>query len=277
MPGVDDIITIINALWTKISGERVDLREEARKVAQAVGANPDLVMHGLTHNLFGLGWDASYSVGFGHILPGLESAFSDGDFDSNFVRFLAEAGGPFSSLTINALRAFNDDDAHALLRLERVLPTALRNVSRAGRMMADGTKTDNQGRVLVEGASGLDVLGQALGFPPTDKSQKQEQLAMARDMSAFYVVRREHFMKMYHQAKRADDRERLDQVRQEIVDYNETVPYSLLRITGAQLAESSRRYAKAERAQEAGTTMERKYRRLYEEASELFSDPGQGE
>jgi hypothetical protein len=275
LPGVDDLITVANAVWSKISGERTDFRKEGRELAVAIGANPDLMMHGATHNLFGLGWDASYSVGFGRVLPGIESAFSDGDFDSNAVRFLAEAGGPFSSLMINSLRALHDDNPNVLLRFERLAPTSLRNVVRAGRMGADGVMTDNLGRTLVEGPSALQITGQALGFSPTEKSVKQEQLAMGRDFEAYYLIRREHFMAMWHQAKRAGDDAKMTRIREEIDDYNDRVPYPSLRITGASLSASSRRRAKAERAQEQGTTAERKYKHIYEELEPLFTDEGE--
>jgi hypothetical protein len=278
LPGVDNLLTVLSAVWQKISGERMDLREEGRKLAQAIGANPDLIMHGSMHSMFGLGWDASYSVGFGQIIPGLESAFSDGDFDSNLVRFLSDAGGPFSSLTINALKAYSDDNAQAMLRLERMLPTTLRNVSRAARMGTDGIMTDNLGRPLVTRSPTTgEILGQALGFAPTAKSQKQEQLAMARDMSQFYILRREHFMALYHQAKSSGDQARIDKVRAMVEEYNDRVPYALLKITGASLAASSRLRDKAEREQAKGSTMERRYKHLYENANELFDDASQGE
>ncbi len=277
LPFVDDLMTIINSVWTKLSGEKTDLRKEAREVAVAVGMNPDLLMHGMTHTMFGLGWDASYSVGFGQVIPGLEQAFSDGDFDTNAMRFLAEAGGPFSSLAVNMMRAIHDDNASAIMRFERMAPTFLRNVSRAGRMAADGVMTDNRGNVLVEGVTPWQLVGQLAGFTPTEKSTKQEELALARDERAWYVIRREHFMAMYHQARKADDTERLDAVKEAVEEFNDKVPYPELRITSESLFRSSRQRAKAEKAQQEGTTTERRYKHLYEELDPLFTGADEDE
>jgi hypothetical protein len=270
LPGIDNFLDIMNWVGRKYTGQHFDLRQDAREVAESLGANPDLVMRGLFHNMFGLGWDTSGSVGIGRIIPGTDAIFGIGDFEQRFLRAASEVGGPAGSLAINFLQALADDNPNSVLRFDKVLPPAIRNVERAFRAEAEGAWTDQRGNALVPDPTVVEVLGQALGFSPTRKTERQELLRAQRDSVVFYQMRRQELFAKAYDARHSGDTTAYQEVIEAIRDYNEGVPAPQLKITRADLANSLKARERYRKAVEAGDSPQKRYQVLYSNLAPLY-------
>lgn len=271
LPGSENVIDFLNWLSRKVLGEPVDLRLEAREMATAIGVSPDYVMHGAMHSMFGLGWDTASSVGLGRIIPGTDAIFGQGDANQRIVQMAGEVGGPFVSLTTNVLQALFDDNPNTLLRFDRAVPPIVRNLERAYRGATENQWTDSRGRALVDEATGLEVLGQALGFSPTTKTTHQEELHTAKEAAQFYVLRRTNLMSSLFQATLAKDYDAIADAKDAIREYNSTVPAPQLRITGQEIQQSLQARRKAAAEVESGRPSVKKYQSLYERVGDAFA------
>lgn len=274
LPGAENVIDFLNWLGRQVFDEPVDLRLEAREMAQAIGMNPDWVMHGAAHSMFGLGWDSASSIGMGRIIPGTDAIFGQGDASKRILQMAGEIGGPFGGLTVNVLQSIMDDNPNSMVRFERMAPTVLRNLSRGVRGGVEDRWTDAQGRALIDEASGLEVLGQTLGFQPQAKTTLQEQRHLQSEAAQFYALRRQNLMAMMWQAKDSGDDGAVQEVQDKIAKYNESVPDPQLRITAKEIALSIKARQREAKALEGGTSAVKRYRPLYERIATTFTEGG---
>ena len=266
LPGMENLMDMLNWAWKKMSGEHVDLRVEAHRLAKEIGANPELVLHGALHAQGFLGWDTSGSISLGRIIPGTEAVFGEGKFNDRFVHGVSEAGGPAASLLVSGLRAMMDDtDPSALQRWEKVMPTAFRNLYRASQMWEQDAILDTQRRMLVPDVTGAEILGQAAGFQPVRKVERQELLALQRDAAEYHRIRRENLLSRLWKAKQAGDVKEEAAAEDAIEKYNSTVPDWSLEITQSSIRQSMKSREKALREVEEGMPPEKRYRAVYED------------
>jgi len=275
LPGAENIFDFLDWLGRISLGKPVNLRQDAREMAQLLSLNPDFVMHGAFHSNFGLGWDTSGSVSLGRLIPGTDAIFGQGEAHRRIVQMAGEVGGPFGSLTMNIIQAMMDDNPNMLLRMERALPPLVRNLSRAYRGATEDRWTDTQGRTVIDEVTGLEVLGQVAGFNPTVKSRMQESRHFQREAAQFYVLRRQNLMTMWWQARQARDPEAIADVRQAIAKYNSDVPDRQLKITQDDLKSSERARERSAREIETGVAAVSRYRPLYERVRGAFPDLGE--
>ena len=271
LPGMDNLIDMLNWAGRKMTGQNVDLRTEAREVADAIGANPDLVMHGFSHSLFGLGWDVSNSAGVGRIIPGTDAIFGVGKFEHRFLQAAGEVGGPAASLAISFLQALADDNPNALLRFDRVLPPALRNLERATRAYEQSAWVDGNGNPIVRDPTAVEVVGQALGFTPTRKSEVQERLRVERDVVQFYTVARQELLGAAFQAKRSGELDAWLDAQEAINKFNDKVPFPELRIIASAIASSTKSRGKAEKEALENDSPQKRYQRMYDAIGPLYN------
>jgi hypothetical protein len=269
LPGVENLIDIMNWTMRKLTGDYVDLRVEARELAQAVGANPDLVMHGVSHS-WGIGWDTSGSVGQGRVIPGTDAIFGIGKFEDRFLHAAGEIGGPVGSLAISFLQAMADDNPNALLSWDKMLPPVLRNLERSIVASQLEAFTNARGRPLASDPTAMELVGQALGFAPTRKTQEQELLHTAKDAAVFYQLRRQNLMEMMYVARKTHDQDTIAEARAAINEFNKSAPSNGLRINGEDLSKSLAARAKMDKETEQGRSPSKRYQDLYLQVGNVF-------
>lgn len=272
LPGMENVIDLLNWLGRKVFDEPIDLRLEARDLAKGIGLNPDLAAHGLTHSMFGLGWDVSSSMGMGRIIPGTDAVFGQGRFEQRFMQMAGEVTGPFGSLTLSLMQALVDDNPNALMRWDRALPPMIRNIERAYNAQDTGEWQDRKGAALVDEASGLEILGQLAGFAPTTKTQEQEKLRFQRDQAEFYTLARQNLLSAYYQAYSQKNFEAMGDIKQKIMNWNQKVPDRQLQITAKELQQSIKARARSEAATERGISPIKRYLPLYERIADQFPE-----
>jgi hypothetical protein len=270
LPGMDNILDMFNWAARKLSGQHVDLRHEARAVARELGLNPDMVMHGISHNWLGLGWDTSSSVGAGRIIPGTDAIFGVGKFENRFLHATSEIGGPVGSLMLSFLQALSDDNPSALLKWDRALPPVIRNIEKTYLALANDEWTNARGRPIAEDPTTAELVGQSLGFSPTRRTERTEELRAVKEVVEFYKERRSNLMEMMWAAKRTHDSETIKDVRGAIADFNRGVPSTHLRISSEDITASMKSRATLDRETEAMRSPQKRYRDIYRYIDELY-------
>jgi hypothetical protein len=270
LPGMDNILDMFNWVARKLTGQYVDLRHEARAVARELGMNPDMVMHGISHNWLGLGWDTSTSVGAGRIIPGTDAIFGVGKFEDRFLHATSEVGGPVGSLLISFLQAAADDNPSELLRWDRALPPVLRNIEKAYTAIVNDAWVNAKGRPVAQEPDAAELVGQALGFAPTRRTERGEELRAAKDIVEFYKERRTNLMEALWSAKRTHDSDVVADVRMSITDFNAMVPTPHLRITAEDISSSMQYRQRLDRETATMRSPQKRYRDIYRYIDELY-------
>jgi hypothetical protein len=269
LPGMDNLIDIMNWALRRMTGQYVDLRAEAREVAENIGLNPDIVMHGVSHS-WGIGWDTSNSIGQGRVIPGTDAIFGIGKFEDRFLNAAGDIGGPVGSLAISFLQAIASDNPNMLLAFDKMLPPVIRNIERMYNAATLEEFQSGSGRTLVKDPTVTELAGQALGFAPTRKTQQQELLHMERDAVQYYIARRANLMETMYVARKTHDYDAIAEARAKINEYNNGVPHPTLRITGDEIAKS----VEARKRTEAETSQNRapaaRYQALYQQIGSTF-------
>jgi len=271
LPGAQNLLDMLNWTGRKMTGQNVDLGKEAREVAEIIGLNPDMVMHGLSHNLLGLGLDVSNSIGMGRIIPGTDAIFGVGKFEHRFLQAANDVGGPFGSLTISFLQALADDNGDALQRFDRTLPPAIRNVARAWKGYEQGAWESLRGQPLVLDPTAAEIIGQALGFGPTRKLDIQERMRVERDAAQYYQIRRTALMAAAYQARKSGELDAWEDVRERIDDFNAGVPVPQLRIQPKDITASMKVRDRSEREALENRSPQKRYQALYDAISPYYA------
>lgn len=272
LPGADNFIDIMNWVLRKWSGQYVDLRNDARELAESIGANPDLVMHGLTQTSFGIGYDVSNSVGLGRIIPGTDALFGVGKFEQRFIQAAGELGGPAGSLFVSMVKALGDDNPSTLLRFDAALPPAIRNLERATKAIEQGAWVNSKGQMLVPDVTAAELIGQVLGFSPTRRTVRQEELRAERDVAEYYTLRRQNLLAIAYDARHSGDLLAWLDAREEIQKYNENVPAKELKIGEKDIATSIKARTKSAREVEQNQAPSKRYQALYAATSQLYGE-----
>lgn len=267
LPGIENLIDMLNWAWKKFAGEHIDLRLEAREVAQAIGLNPDIAMHGLSRNL--LGWSADTSIGMGRVIPGTDAIFGEGDVDQRLMRAVSEVGGPAASLFMSFVQGLADEHPDALMRFDRILPPALRNLERAYRYGTEGVKT-RDGATLLADVETSELVGTALGFAPTVVATEQERMRVQRDVAEYYIGRRKVLLQAHYLAKLSGDMDVMSDVKERIAEFNANAPEKSLVISPKEIALSYRARDRLRKKIEAEQSPIQRYQQQYQDVAELF-------
>lgn len=300
LPGADDLIDVMDAAITKLNKElgmknpKVQIRVELRKFLDELGANPDLVLHGVSQNSFGLGqvgeltgipiprFDLSRSVGMGNIVPGTEipgmmlSGAKPGDVA---LEAFSQAAGASGNLVEDYYRSLFSNEPSDWKRGEKLLPLmSLRNMSKAARYAAEGKERTANGVVIADFTpydirTGLEIAGQGLGFPIAEVQTGWEKQFAIRDATNFYKTWQMSIQRQLNIAYMQEDREAIVDARAELKEYNESVPMPEMRIKAEEAKAAVREYIKGQMKAGAGFAADRKYHRLSKSLEEVFPDP----
>jgi hypothetical protein len=288
-PFADDIMDI--AKWlARMFGGNLDVRKEIRSFVNALGADPDLIMHGIARDSFGMSQvaemfgvpfprvDLSGSLSMGRVIPGIEGATDMLTPGEDFNRGMSEATGDVLGAGMNivtgVLQAIGDPTPNNFKRFERSLPIALRGISRSYRYMSEGREKTRGGATIAKFSmtdpqQAAEAAAVALGFTPTRVSQKWEQVMAQRDAAKYFQIRRKMLLDGLDEARQMKDREAYADIKQDIRRYNKEVPPPL-RLSGSDMAQSGKQRAKNRRVLERGQAPQRMFRRLYKEVEEDY-------
>ncbi len=103
--------------------------------------------------------------------------------------------------------------------IEAMVPASIRNALKAYRYGTEGAKT-RRGDPIVDDITGGMLLGQAMGFAPTEYTFAQEKAAHVKGMDDDIRTKRSKLMKRYWIAYRQGDFETVGEIQQEIDEFN---------------------------------------------------------
>jgi hypothetical protein len=103
--------------------------------------------------------------------------------------------------------------------IEAMAPATIRNALKAYRYGTEGAKT-RRGDPIVDDITGGMLLGQAMGFAPTEYTFAQEKAAHVKGMDDAIRTKRSKLMKRYWVAYRQGDFETVGEIQQEIDEFN---------------------------------------------------------
>lgn len=276
MPGAEDLDELIQAVSQRFFGKDFDPKFEARKLIKTFvdpmiqKVNPefetasDLLLHGLSHESFGLSaaadavglpWvpnlDVSRSISMGRVLPiGPELLKPGIDYNRALAdtteRLSGAAFGPLFAV-MEALRA----DGNDFKRWEKAMPAALRGFMRAGRYQAEGLERDSKmGKIIDfdphDPAHQMEIIGVALGFSPTRLSKKWDERMALQDAINYWDYRRGVLLKQMDYSVYMKDPEGKADTLKAIKAFNSQLPshFKTKTITAKTLKNSLRERAR---------------------------------
>jgi len=299
LPGAEDVAdladfaaTFLNRLLG-LSSPKTQLRREAREHLEELGLNPDLVLHGLSQDSFGLGHvgeltgipiphlDVSRSVGMGDVLPLTEVPSMLMQSDPNDV--LAAAARGVGGAGTNLVESFYSNllkpEPDAWRKAERLLPfVAAKNVLKATRLATQGSEKTQAGNVIAEFdphdlRDQLELIGAGLGFSPSKLTLGWERQIAVADMTQYYKVQQEGLLRQLDWAFLQEDREAKADALEAIREYNKQVPQPEMQIGTKTIRDSLKSYLQKRAIAGAGVAGEKKYRRLQQQVESSYPNP----
>lgn len=171
---------------------------------------------------------------------------------------MAAALGPVAGIGINVLKGMQDiSNGKWELGLEAMLPSALRGPMKALRYGDEGAR-DRTGVVIKDEVSAAGVVGQALGFAPSEVRNAAEGRSAIYQADKQLMQRRSDLMGAYAEAYARKDVNGMAAVREEIAGFNEKNPNR--RIQGLNLAQSIKARAKRVAEAQGGVYLPKKRR-----------------
>ena len=294
LPFAEDLLDVVDFLGTKLRRQlgwknpklqsRVLLREYIKEMMD----NPDLLMHGISHQSFGMAAvgqltglpipsvDMSASIGLGNLLP-TEFLVNEGSFDKAFVRTTMRASGAVGSGVLRMMQGVRNDDPDLWKRSEKFMPAFLANVNKAARFAAQGEERTRRGEIVAEfdildPLDRLELIGQALSFTPTRRSKGWERIIAKRELIEYYNGQRKVLFAAYNWAHETKDKEAISDVWKEVRKYNNQVPFGEMKISAKALGQSLKAKIKSRALAERNIEMQRINRRLGQSVEEVFEE-----
>lgn len=148
--------------------------------------------------------------------------------------------------------------------IEAMSPSFIRNMMKAGRFATEGPLTA-RGDPIVEDLSTLEIIGQFFGFSPQRLSSQYKINNQIKDMEQVILRRRNSLMDQYARAYRAGDANKLQQVREDINDFNSMNPQKGARITPDSIRRSLKKREQVSRETEKGISIAKGLRPRFEQ------------
>jgi hypothetical protein len=138
--------------------------------------------------------------------------------------------------------------------IEAMSPSFIRNMMKGGRFATEGALTA-RGDPIVEDLSTREIIGQFFGFSPQRLSSQYKINNQIKDMEQAILRRRTSLMDEYARAYRERDGQRLQDIREEINEFNKLNPAKGARITPDSLRRSMRKREQVSRETEKGISI----------------------
>ena len=260
LPGAEDLMDLVDAMgrqwkrWAGYPDPRTDVREDLRQTIMELGTSPELIMHGLSAQSFGLGlpqvndmlgtsipslsFEASISAG--RVIPGWQHLMSPTSMSGTGAAAGAkDILGAAITIPINMMRWSKDTDPDEIRAFERMAPSILKGAARAYRV-ASGA--DEEGISTLRGPGGkkvvdfdmnnyehiAELIGMSLGFNPTRVQFAQEKNFSEREVLQYYGELRQRLQVDYNfaqdQRRYQGDDSGIKPATQAIKEFNKVAP-----------------------------------------------------
>lgn len=193
----------------------------------------NMIMKGASR---GTPFDISGRVGLNNlILPDIQEGLEGRRLSESAM---AAALGPVASIATNVLKGTQEISEGQFARgIESMLPTFLKSPLKALRFAEEGVQ-DKTGVTIQDEVSTLGLIGQAMGFSPSETRTAMEGKSAIYQLNRRLEARRGQLMAQWARAKLVDDTDRMDDIWSEIEQFNEKNPSR--RITRVNLQQSYR-------------------------------------
>ena len=302
LPFAENVLSLIDFFGTnarKLMGHanpRVAVREDLRELLTELEWL--FPIDGMTHGLsryYGLGplhflslmgapvpnVDVSGSLSMGNIVPWVGDSYGPRDDpDAQFVNATMNILGPVANIPFQLWRAMTSDDPNTWKNVERILPTAMKNLNRAARYATTKREVLRDGTEVVafdphDSEHMSEIFAQAAGFTPTRKAQRSDLVSTQKEVVGYYSLRRQILMEQYFSAVDAEDKEWRDALLSRIREYNDSIkgsPLASVQITRKDLEKSvkTRQRNRAKRA--ADIPLQTRFTPAMEAIAETFPE-----
>jgi hypothetical protein len=137
---------------------------------------------------------------------------------------LGEAAGAGFGIVTGIARGYEQMKKGEIYRgIEAMTPAAIRNLMKGGRYASEGALT-GRGDPIVEDITTGEVIGQMFGFSPQRLSSQYKINNQIKDIEQAVLKRRNSLMDGYAKAYREKDRATLNEIRDEIREFNKANP-----------------------------------------------------
>jgi hypothetical protein len=137
---------------------------------------------------------------------------------------LGEAAGAGFGIVTGIARGYEQMKKGEIYRgIEAMTPAAIRNLMKGGRYASEGALT-GRGDPIVEDITTAEVIGQIFGFSPQRLSSQYKINNQIKDIEQAVLKRRNALMDSYAKADREKDRAALNEIRDEIREFNKANP-----------------------------------------------------
>jgi hypothetical protein len=290
LPGADDLDQFIKYAAAKLFGRHFSPEHELRKLLTEITDRPDLILHGLGRESFGLtalgnqlgmnvpGFDFSSRLGMGRLVPGAQPLFDPSlTYEEKFTKVAEDVLGASYAIPLRMVRALESGDPDVFKQWERMLPRALKNVMRGIRVGLRGEETSRSGAAIADfdvtnTADTLELAGYMLGFTPTKLTEKWDLIAAQREAIGFWALQRQVLFDQFYSARKGKDREALADVREAIDRFNSQVPNAKLRISTKSLLQSIKSRQSKEKKLESGDATSKTYQGLAEDVKRYYPE-----
>lgn len=300
LPFAEDLEDLVDFAATRLNtmlgspNPKVMLRQDLRRNLEELHMNPDLVLHGLSQNSFGMGQigemtgipiprlDLSGSLGMGNIVPmtGIPNQLQNGvDFSKAFEQAATQAAGAGGNIVDSFFQGLFSKNPSDWKKMEKAVPMmAVKNISKSIQMFENGGVFTQGGEPVAtfdphDLRDQLEMVGQGLGFTPTEVSQGWEKILATKDAILFYKTQSSALLLQHNWAILQEDSEAQKKVFEEILKYNDSVPFPEMGLKPKDIRQSARDYIKKQMVTGAGIEGEKKYRRLSDKIEETYPDP----
>ena len=229
LPFADDIFDIVDTIAQKLGLKMASVEKEIAEWIDSVapGMTP-YVMRGVLDQI--TGGTMSTRLGMGDLVP-LTGAFRAG---ADPAREIADFAGPvFSGIsglvgTAGSLAKYGAeviglrDDTTSFNTILRESPVAaMRALSDAYVFAADGQITNMRGQVVSKEAPAHVILLRALGFYPAIATQQNDIVRLSKYVTDYNKAIKAEYVSAYVKAKMSGDTERMQQITDDVQEWNE--------------------------------------------------------
>lgn len=271
MPFAGDMANAAKFLGRKVFGKDWDVEREARLYLSELNANPDLVLRGITSDLFG--YDLSSRMSLGNLIPGMQALGSHKKFNDVLSNAAGDIAGPAGSVLLNLMNWVAQDDKTSWNKLRKIMPSAARYLGDGMLAFKEGAVKDGSGAKVMD-ATTWDALGIAVGARPKEVSQEYAARTLVAEQGAFWIQRRSNLLKMGQKTflDKAGDREASADFIAQVVKYNKEIPDPALRLTITQIRAGVKKALENRVMKEAGLGGDKNTRGLYSEIKDTFTE-----
>lgn len=167
-------------------------------------------------------WDISGRVSIDNLIIPQTREGLEGESQAQAV--MTAAIGPIGGIFVNILKGFQEiSEGHGMRGIETMSPTFMRGPLRAIRFADEGAQ-DKTGVSITEEVGMSGVIGQALGFAPSEVRLATEGRSAVYKLQKQLDARRSSLMTKFARAKMQDDQEGMNEAWTEIESFNQANP-----------------------------------------------------